>query len=542
MEGDDGVPVLSLAFKPKPLSITVAPPACLYSHRISHGQLGIKFLKYRTQARGEKTLQVTLATEEDTVAELKALATMLDKILVRGNGNRGKTAIRRPLAPKSLNMSGGPFQAVGKAPVPATPPSLPDDLPPLSAEQKNVVDLVKAGKNVFFTGCAGTGKSLVLRHIIHALAPDTTYVTGTTGLAGSLLGGSTINSFAGTGRAGEVGADFDAVVRNAARGESGLRWRRATALLIDEISMMSGQYFDLLEAVARTIRGNNRPFGGLQLILSGDFHQLPPVSKDHSTRQFAFEADAWNRCVHSSVLLTQVFRQADDEFVDLLAAVRGGEATGAPTAIRTLIRRCCAPLQRNDGILPTQLFTHRADVDTINARQLAGLPGSISTFCARDSGNTDILQTSCNAPRKLELKIGAQVMLTRNLNARQQLVNGARGIVEKFTKCGKPVVKFANGHEMDVDFERFSIHVGGLEVATRQQIPLALAWAVTVHKSQGLTLDRVELSLERAFEPGMAYVALSRARSMEGLRIVGSVASAALQADPKVLQFYNQFT
>ena len=239
--------------------------------------------------------------------------------------------------------------------------------------------------------------------------------------------------------------------------------------------------------------------------------------------------------------LTQVFRQRDNDFIEILSHIRDG--TVPESTLRALLARCSAPLSLEDGILPTQLFTHRADVEAINERQLASLSGDLVNFSAQDNGDAAALQSSCPAPRSLRLKVGAQVMLTRNISARKGLVNGARGVVEKFTSGGEPVVKCAAREGDDaiiIGRERYSIRVGGQESAYRMQIPLALAWAVTVHKSQGLSLDRVEVSLDRAFESGMAYVALSRARSLEGLRIVGGIASAAMKADPKVLRFYTR--
>ena len=545
LEGDDGIPVLSLGMKPKPLLIPVKAPICLYGHRVSVGQLGMRFLKFKqnTWDRAEKTLQVTISTE-DTGA-LSEMAKLMDKALTRGRGPTGPSQ-RRPLATRPINTpftsGGGAFTIAGKAQKPATACNTRDEeLPPLSPEQQKALDLVLAGKSIFFTGCAGTGKSLVLRHIIRTLPSDSTFITGTTGFAGCLIGGTTINGFSGIGRAE---ADFETIVRNASRGESGMRWRRCTALIIDEMSMMDGKIFDLLEAVARRVRGNNRPFGGIQLILSGDFHQLPPVCKDQhqaTTRKFAFEAESWERCVHASVELTQVFRQNDNDFVNILAQVRAG--TMPESTLRALLARCSAPLSLEDGILPTQLFTHRADVDAINSRQLESLAGDCVTFKAKDSGrDLAALEASCPAPRILKLKVGAQVMLTRNISPKLGLVNGARGVVERFTNLGMPVVKFiqGDGKAMPISREDYSIRVGGSEIAMRSQFPLALAWAVTVHKSQGLTLDRVEVSLDRAFEAGMAYVALSRAKSLEGLRIKGGIASAALRADPKVVAFYSK--
>ncbi|CAL8472054.1 g11596 [Coccomyxa elongata] len=413
-----------------------------------------------------------------------------------------------------------------------------EPLPALSPEQQRVVDLVVSGKSVFFTGCAGTGKSLVIKHILRALPPATTYLTASTGLAASALGGTTLNAFAGIGCA-EGG--LQGMLKMASRTDAAKRWRMAATLIIDEISMVDGDMLDSLEEVARAVRRCKQAFGGLQLVLTGDFHQLPPVAKGRqamAARRFAFEAHCWDSCVSTCMLLTKVYRQEDREFVDILSAVRGGRCSAA--VLDKLKDRCRRPLGLLDGILPTKLYTHTDDVDAINSRHLAELSGEAVRFVAQDSGNPDALKSACNAKQVVELKAGAQVMLTRNISANKGLVNGARGVVERFV--GKtirlPVVRFASGLEVTVGKEQWTIKSGNRILATRTQIPLACAWALSVHKSQGMTLDRVEVNLARAFEAGMAYVALSRARSLQGLHVSGDIHPHALQADPRVIAFY----
>lgn len=533
---EDDSPLLSLDMKPKAIEVELRPPLVLYNNKLRDGKLGLKFLKYKQNPwdKCHKTLQMTVTCEKLQIAALSNLCKDIHVIL------RGSNIRCRPLA--SSNCSNSQYTTrtcLHSSKQEASNHSYSgkdDDLPSLSPEQKHALDLVLSGKSIFFTGSAGCGKSLLLQHIIRALPRRSTFITGTTGLAACHLGGTTINQFAGIGR-----AEGEGIVAAACRGDSGVRWRTATSLIIDEISMMDGKMFDLLDLIAKTARGNNKSFGGIQLILSGDFHQLPPVSKNPAERKFAFEADSWKHCVSCTVQLTRVFRQKDRDFVDILSAVRKGDVP--PLMLRSLLHRCASSgyEEDEDGILPTKLFTHRADVDAMNARQVAALQGSTIVFTARDSGNISLLQSNCPAPSAISLKIGAQVMLNKNINSRQGLVNGARGVIEKFTPSGLPVVRFAHhNHTAVIDRECWSISLGEQVIGKRVQIPLVLAWATTVHKSQGMTLDKVEVSLERSFEPGMVYVALSRSRSLHGLRICGDIPAATLRPDHRVLQFYSR--
>eukprot|EP00884_Botryococcus_braunii_P016133 jgi/Botrbrau1/3202/Bobra.37_2s0032.1 len=229
-------------------------------------------------------------------------------------------------------------------------------------------------------------------------------------------------------------------------------------------------------------------------------------------------------------------------FVRILEAIRIGQAT--PQMLKVLGAELPkGPSDTSDGILPTQLHTHRTDVDSVNAQRLAELVGSSVSFSCRDSGpNQDALASLCPARKSLELKVGAQVVLIRSLRPAEGLVNGARGVVVGFAKSSSqaPIVKFTNGVETTIHMEKWTFKAGNSVLATRTQVPLDLAWAISVHRSQGMSLDRAEINLEKAFEPGMAYVALSRVRSLEGLRLVGKIAPKALTADPKVVEFYRK--
>ncbi|KAL1377699.1 hypothetical protein pipiens_016089 [Culex pipiens pipiens] len=416
----------------------------------------------------------------------------------------------------------------------------------LNEQQKAVLEACKSGRSLFFTGSAGTGKSYLLRKIISTLPPDGTVATASTGVAACLIGGTTLHSFAGIG-SGE--AALQRCYEMASRPASASIWRKCKRLVIDEISMVDGDYFEKIEAVARYVRKNDKPFGGIQLILCGDFFQLPPVVKqDKLSRnaysqnpdqeplvRFCFSTKAWKECVQYCYELTEVHRQKDQSFVSILNSIRIGRVT---TEIRDRLAATAKQNVNFEGILATQLCSHTSHADTINQSKLNNLTGEEKTFHAIDSDShmTQTLDQQVQAPGKLTLKIGAQVMLLKNLNIAEGLVNGARGVVLNYVQ-GYPTVQFKK-RQLLVKPEKWSIKTAGGLVVTRAQLPLKLAWAFSIHKSQGLTLDCVEMSLSKVFEAGQAYVALSRAQSLESLRVL-DFDSKQVWASPQVLEFYR---
>lgn len=476
----------------------------------------------------------------------------------------------------------------------APPPIPPEREITLSEEQENILNLVRRRKNVFFTGAAGTGKSVLLREIIKVLLnmydPTQVAITAPTGVAGLNIGGSTIHSWAGIG----YGKESAERLLKGLSSSKKLQWRSTKALIIDEISMLDGNLFDKLEYIARMVRreddlprGSSDPFGGIQLIISGDFFQLPPVSdKDSSTSipaLFAFEAQCWSRCIDFMGELSKVFRQKDNKFIDMLSAMRVGKLERWHVEEFYKLSR---PLHYEDGIEPTQLFPRKGDVERYNHERLHTLPGEAYTFRAMDSYGRDINDTPIDphiggqllerlvVAKVVTLKVGAQVMLLRN-QPEGGLVNGSLGKVIEFITVreardqflsiadmskretsvnqlttntihgfGKdnvfPLVKFTNEKLLlcaPTDFTVENIK-GGVE-ARRIQIPLALSYAMSIHKSQGQTLSRVRVDLGRIFEKGQAYVALSRATSMEGLEIL-NFQPGKVTAHPKVLEWWNK--
>ncbi|GJQ73256.1 putative DNA-dependent ATPase and 5'-3' DNA helicase [Trypoxylus dichotomus] len=403
---------------------------------------------------------------------------------------------------------------------------------PLNIKQQAVLDACLAGLNVFFTGSAGTGKSFLLKQIIAALPPDVTTATASTGVAACHIGGITLHQFAGIGNGD---ATIERAFQLASKPATATIWRKCRHLIIDEISMVDGDYFEKVETIAKMVRKNDKPFGGIQLILCGDFFQLPPVRKDN-TKKFCFQTPVWEKCIQRCFELTQVHRQNDNTFIDILNKVRIGKVTEEIT--EKLTSTSSQTIEKN-GILATRLCSHTNDADIINESKLKELRGESRTFSAQDSDPYSAKQLDQQTPvaGKIVLKVGAQVMLLRNINISTGLVNGARGVIKEF-RDELPVVRMMNNQEYLAKHEKWTVKTASGAVISRKQIPLKLAWAFSIHKSQGLTLDCVEMSLARVFEAGQAYVALSRAQNLNSLRVLDFRASQ-VWANPDVLSFYR---
>uniref|UniRef100_A0A673FQ20 ATP-dependent DNA helicase n=1 Tax=Sinocyclocheilus rhinocerous TaxID=307959 RepID=A0A673FQ20_9TELE len=354
----------------------------------------------------------------------------------------------------------------------------------LSKEQTAVLNAVLSGKNVFFTGSAGTGKSFLLKRIIGSLPPKSTYATASTGVAACHIGGTTLHSFAGIGSGS---APLEQSIELAQRPGVMQHWTSCKHLVIDEISMVEAEFFDKLEAIARSIRRSTEPFGGIQLIVCGDFLQLPPVTKgkDIQKAYFCFQSRSWRKCIHMNMELTEVRRQTDKAFISLLQAVRVGRVPEEVTA--QLLRSAYHSIER-DGILATRLCTHKDDVELTNENKLKELPGVMRVFEAVDSDPMLFQTIDAQSPvsRLLQLKVGAQVMLTKNLDVQRGLVNGARGVVVDFQpgNQGLPRVRFLCGAVEVIKRERWMFKASGGLYLSRQQRPLKLAWAISIHKSQ----------------------------------------------------------
>ncbi|XP_061695214.1 ATP-dependent DNA helicase PIF1 [Syngnathoides biaculeatus] len=500
-------------------------------------------IKHQVALSG-KTLSAREKLKAGLPRSFEAISPLQQKDIQKVNELRSN-AVPKELSDRT-NRTAGAGQQVKRSrsdctssPVKANPSKKPVlSLPTrrLNKGQAAILNAVLTGKNVFFTGSAGTGKSFLLKRILGSLPPKSTFATASTGVAACHIGGTTLHNFAGIGSGS---APLEQCIELAQRPGVRQHWTSCRHLVIDEISMVDAAFFDKLESVARSVRRSTEPFGGIQLIICGDFLQLPPVSKGKEKAKFCFQARCWRKVIQVNLELTEVRRQTDQTFIALLQAVRVGRATEEVT--NKLIASVYRQIDR-DGIVATRLCTHKDDVELTNDNKLQQLPGSTRVFEALDSDPALVRIIDAHSPvsRLLHLKVGAQVMLTKNLDVTRGLVNGARGVVVAFEpgKHGLPRVRFLCGVTEVLKLERWVFKSGGGAHLSRQQLPLKLAWAISIHKSQGMTLDCVEISLARVFESGQAYVALSRARSLESLRVM-DFDPRVVRADPDALVFYK---
>ncbi|MCE8163398.1 MAG: AAA family ATPase [Candidatus Moeniiplasma glomeromycotorum] len=418
----------------------------------------------------------------------------------------------------------------------------------LNEEQRKVFDLAIQGKSIFYTGSAGTGKSFLLKRIIRSLEllGREIAVTAPTGIAAVNVGGTTIHSFSGIGTFGDVSPPEDLVKKifNQKSQKWVSNWNTISTLIIDEISMLSGVIFDKLEYISRKVRRKHRPFGGLQLILTGDFFQLPPVK----SKIFCFEAKKWNHVLSHTINLNKIYRQQEPKLINLLNEIRFGEISDESREILRNLEQ--EPNFPNDGIKATQLVSNNDEKNAINNTELNKVDGKMYNFRANDwederyKGRLEILIKNCLAVDNLELKKGCQVMLIKNLrNSAEELilVNGSQGIVVGFDKENYPIVRFANGMERVITEEEWTDETPlyKLKRARRKQIPLVLSWAITIHKSQGQSIERLKVDLSRVFERGQTYVALSRACSLKYLQVIG-FSEKKIICDEKVKKFYRK--
>ncbi|KAL9663520.1 hypothetical protein QQ045_018907 [Rhodiola kirilowii] len=456
-----------------------------------------------------------------------------------------KSPFKRPKWP--------PFKSSRKKLTACTPIADADDVN-LTDDQSKVSTSVVNKKSVFITGSAGTGKTFLMNYLIDRLrkvhGKGSVFVTASTGVAACALNGTTLHSFAGVGLGeGDKETLLARVVSNV---WCYRKWRRAKALVIDEISMVDGELLDKLEYVARKVRleKEDKVWGGIQLVVGGDFFQLRPVSaRGVEEKRYAFESKCWDSSFDLQVELTKVFRQSNDILLmDLLQSIRRGEIDHGNMEI---LKLCCFEKEMDPSAV--RLFPRIEDVKKMNDKMLTDLNEELVAYTADDTG-ADRWKRQLNqglAPDKLELCIGARVMLIKNVNVKNKLVNGATGTVKGFTQphktnlfCGcsmLPIVKFDSGLEIIIGPENWEVMEGGKVCGRRQQIPLVLAWAISVHKCQGMTLDSLQADLSRAFDYGMVYVALSRVRSLACLHLSG-LEPTKIKVHPKVLEFYRKLS
>lgn len=407
--------------------------------------------------------------------------------------------------------------------------------------QSSALQLLKTGANIFITGPAGSGKThLVNQYIAYLREHEVPIgITASTGIAATHMGGMTIHSWSGMGIRNSL--DLQDLEELAEKGYVANKIRETAVLIIDEVSMLHHFRLDTLNEITKHIRKSDKPFGGLQVVLCGDFFQLPPVSRyGEPDTHFIYRSQAWKEGGFTVCYLSENYRQKDDVHLSILNEIRAGEVSdGARDELKNRYNK-----RTMSHVVPTRLYTHNIDVDKVNDTELAKVGSPECIYEMMSKGKKPLVETlkkSCLAPEMLRLRKGAHVMCVKN-NFDKGYVNGTLGTV---ISCGfgvdpviqtAPTAEFPQGRKVTIERASWKIEDGGRVLAEIDQYPLRLAWAITVHKSQGMSLDAVEVDLSKAFEPGMGYVALSRVRTLNGLTILG-INEHALRVHPEVLEY-----
>ncbi|GAA5014166.1 AAA family ATPase [Acinetobacter puyangensis] len=391
-------------------------------------------------------------------------------------------------------------------------------------KQETALKLLKAGENIFLTGSAGAGKTYTLNQYIQYLKARkvTVAVTASTGIAATHMNGMTIHTWAGIGIKDTL--TESELKRMYERKYLREHIEKTQVLVIDEISMLHAKQLNLVNQVLKFFKDSDQPFGGIQVIASGDFFQLPPVGRNGELNRdkFAFMSEAWVDAKFRVCYLTEQHRQSDSVLDQILNAIRRQDIS--EQHIQQLLQTKHQPHQNE---IVTRLYTHNMDVDNLNYQHLGQIEGKLKRFDAIVDGNEKLIETlksSVRAPQQLELKKGAKVMFVKN-NFDMGYVNGSIGEIKGFVEDEEqgilPQVLMKDGSTIVVEPETWSIeNEQGQVLASLTQIPLRLAWAITIHKSQGMTLESAEINLANTFEKGQGYVALSRLKSLEGLKLV----------------------
>ena len=398
-------------------------------------------------------------------------------------------------------------------------------------DQELALAILLSGRSALLTGAAGTGKTYLLNTFIAQARKrgKKVSVTATTGLAATHLGGNTIHSWSGIGVSDHLPNNFFERLSKTRRDVIS----KTDVLIVDEISMLHDFRLDMIDKVLRTVRENDQPFGGIQLVMSGDFFQLPPVNcPNEQGGGFVVYSDAWQELQPAVLYLERQYRQNDEQLLEILTALRTGDVRRRH--VEALLAR--AEVEPPDGDI-TELHTVNVDVDDINIQKLAELPGEERSYQQTTTGSkiyVENLQRSVLAPENLVIKLGALVMAVKN-SPQKLYANGSIGTVVDFEPLTEyPVVEFRDGRRVTMVPDVWELRDGERKRASISQVPLRLAWAITVHKSQGMTLDAAKIDLRKAFVEGMGYVALSRVRDLDNLYLYG-INRRALEVSPDAL-------
>lgn len=416
--------------------------------------------------------------------------------------------------------------------------------------QDQALMIMKTGANVFLTGEPGAGKTFTINKYVEYLRKHKIEhsITASTGIAATHIGGMTIHSWSGIGiKETLTKYDLDKIATSEYISR---RVRKTKVLIIDEISMLRADTLSMVDAICREIRQNSEPFGGMQVILVGDFFQLPPIQKriteqkqmslvEEKSLLFAYESPVWKKLNLVICYITEQHRQEDESFLDLLLAIRNN-------VLEEEHYECLNARIINRGDSPeniTKLYSHNLDVDRVNEKMLGEIEGEMEKFEMSSSGSANLVTTlkkGCLSPETLFLKKGAIVMCTKN-NPKERFVNGTLGTVIDFDSFYKyPIIKTKNGRAITITPMDWVVEENGKIKAQITQVPLRLAWAMTVHKSQGMSMDGALMDLSSVFEYGQGYVALSRVRTLDGLYLLGCN-EKALKVHPEVLKQDNVF-
>jgi ATP-dependent DNA helicase PIF1 len=404
--------------------------------------------------------------------------------------------------------------------------------------QSEALEVLKTGVNVFLTGAPGTGKTHTINAYIKWLKDRgiDPVVTASTGIAATHIGGRTIHSFIGIGVVDHLDEDvIDAIMQ---RESVYKRIRSVQILIIDEISMLEAKVLNKIDKILQAVKRTDRSFGGVQMIFVGDFFQLPPVSKN-GEKSFAYTAQAWREAKSLTLYLEDQYRQTEESLLDLLLSMRKKSLQNKHFEL--LEERISITQNLGDDEDMTRLYTHSADVDKLNSKKLDGLDGKEFIYEMKSFGSSarvESLKKSCLAPEELRLKVGARIMCVKN-DIEGDFVNGSIGTVV-FLSQEKIKVVLKNGKTVEMKQADWSVEEDGKVKARLIQYPLRLAWAITVHKSQGMSLDEAFMSLKDTFEYGQGYVAISRVRSLSGLYLA-DYNEVALEVDSGVFLQDDKF-